>query len=232
MNTRALVGVVAVAGMAYILLRRGPSGTSLLDSLSDGDLFGPSAAAPSLPEALPGNAPAQPGSSSSPATTAIGLIGAGSAAVGAFSAIGGSTAAAAGAAATAASGGAATTGAAAAGIGAAGTIALTGGIAGAALLTWAVWKKGLFRGGEEALHVNPDRDQFFAQFGPPSSSGIPYEASGAHKLAVLLTEITHQPNGSPLFAAVQRADTIKDFVAATRAIRDLLATRGIHIQAP
>ena len=42
-------------------------------------------------------------------------------------------------------------------------------LAGAVLLAWAIVDKGLWRGGEEALHVNPARDRFLMR----SSSLLP-----------------------------------------------------------
>ncbi len=233
-----LIAVIALGGGAvYILTRRGASGNTVLQ-----DLISPQAAqAQSLiPARGPGNTSSLgPGATPRPGSTAIGLIGASTAAVGSLLAAGGGTAAAGAAAATAAAGGAAATGGTTAaavggGIGTAATIGITAGIGGAVLLTWAVWKKGLFRGGEEALHVNGDRDQFLLQFGPPGwqmaadGRGI----SGAPRLAGLLTEITGQPNGSQYFTDLMKADTVKEFVAACRAIQSLLAQRGITIQAP
>jgi len=165
----------------------------------------------------------------------IGAIGAGSAAVGAMLGIGGTTAAAgAGAAAAATGGGAGVVGATAGGIGLAGTVAITGGIAGAAVLTWAVWKKGLFRGGEEALLVNPDRDQFLLQFAhlPNGTDGSEWTTTNSWKLAALLTEVTGQPDGSPYWKALAQADTVDEFTSATQAIKRVLAGAGIQIQAP
>jgi len=168
-------------------------------------------------------------------TAVIGAIGAGSVLVGSLLGSGGTVAAASGAAATAASGGVGGAAAVGGGIGVAGTIAITGGIAGGVLLTWAVWKKGLFRGGEEALLVNPDRDQFLSQFGPrwqgEGKGGPTWEASGNGRLAALLFEIDHDST-QLLWKSLAAADHIDEFEAATRDIQRLLAANGINVQAP
>lgn len=103
-----------------------------------------------------------------------------------------------------------------AGIGVGTTMALTGGAAGAALLGWAIWKKGLFRGGEESLQVNPRRDQFTAQFG------------GSDNLAAKLTQITGQPGGGALHAAMRSADTVSAWERAQAAIVGALAGAGMR----
>jgi hypothetical protein len=227
-NVKLIAGVALAGAAGYLLfVRRTASGMTLVE-----DLIAPRPA-PALATAGPGGlSGAGPARSSNPATTAIGVIGASAPLVGALAAAGGSTAAAGAGAVAATTGGSTAAVGTATGIGLAGTLAITGGIAGGVLLTWAVWKKGLFRGGEEALLVNPDRDQFMAQFGPPSQVTGSYETSGAHKLAMLLTEITGEPNGSHYFVNIQRADTVDEFTAAARAIQTVLAGRGIAIQAP
>jgi hypothetical protein len=225
MDTTKTVVVVGLAGAAayFLFIRRNPAtGLALVD-----ELLVPRAAT-DLPTHNPGNTSAYgqaaPGA---PRTSAIGVIGASSAAVGGLLASGGSTAAA-GAGATAAATGT--------GIGVASTIAITGGIAGAALLTWAVWKKGLFRGGEEALLVNPDRDQFLAQppirNHPPGPGGTAWEQTDAHKLAAQLVEWGQPGGGGPLWDALMKADTIAEFEPAARAIQRIYAAHGLHLQAP
>lgn len=114
-----------------------------------------------------------------------------------------------------------TTGTAAAGSAAflgLGPWAWTGIGAGAGLLTWGVWKKGLFRGGEEALHVNPARDQYLLQFGPPGTG----DGSGFHTLAATLTNLTQEDGGGMLFRALIQADSLDELTAATRQIDALL----------
>lgn len=101
------------------------------------------------------------------------------------------------------------------------TIAGIGGIA----LGLAVWKKGLFRGGEEALHVNPRRDRFFSQFGDPSNKGV---GGANHNLASILTEMTGEAGGGALFRAMSRADSVKEFEAAQSAIIAQLAKGGMR----
>lgn len=86
------------------------------------------------------------------------------------------------------------------------------------------WKKGVFRGGEEALKVNPRRDKFQLQFGGSSVA----EAGG--RLAALLTKLTGQDGGGPLFAAMQRADSVKEFESAQAAIVATLAQFGKRVK--
>lgn len=117
-----------------------------------------------------------------------------------------------------------------------GSIALgaaTAGIgAGVALLSWAIVKKGLFRGGEVGVYTNPMRDNYLLQFGPggwdmtPGPDGWP--TSGAPKLAALLTVITGEPDGSHYFKALMGAESVQnELIPATREIKGVLATRGI-----
>lgn len=105
---------------------------------------------------------------------------------------------------------------------------ITWGVAAAALLGWGIWKKGWLRGGEEGAQVNPARDRFLRQFGPPGTG----EGSGFHTLASLLTQLTGQPGGGSLFRALTSADTMKEFTAATRGIMTLLQRRGVPVPAP
>lgn len=108
------------------------------------------------------------------------------------------------------------------------TGALTFGIgAGAAVLGWAIADKGLFRGGEEGVKVNPARDQFLSQFGPGGTDA----ASGFGKLAAMLTTITGEPDGSHYFKALITAHNMDDFSRATREIQAVLATRGLRVAA-
>lgn len=239
MDTGAKIAVVALgAGAIYFfVIRRNPytGQTAFEELVSPGALT----LANQLPYKGPGNVNGEgPATAPSRGTAVIGAIGAGSAAVGSILASGSGAAVAAGSGATVAAtgGGAGAAGATAGGIGLAGTLAITGGIAGGVLLTWAVWKKGLFRGGEEALLVNPDRDQFLLQFGPrwqgEGKGGPTWEESGNGKLAALLTQVTGEPNGSHYWTALAQADRIDEFTAATRDIQRVLAGVGIHIQAP
>lgn len=79
-------------------------------------------------------------------------------------------------------------------------------------------KKGLFRGGEEAMHVNPRRDRFTAQFGGP------------HGLAARLTTVTQEHGGGPLYAALARADSVKEYEAAQAGIVARLAAAGQRVK--
>lgn len=234
---KTLAIVALGGGAAYILfLKRNPqTGQSAFQ-----ELISPSAAY--AQDRLPGHGPGNT-SSEGPATppnlrtTVVGLAGAGTALVASLLGSGGTVAAAGGAAATAATGGvtAGSAGAAAGGIGTAATVGITAGIGGGILLTWAIWKKGLFRGGEEALLVNPDRDQFLSQFGPrwqgAGKGGPTWEQSGAGKLAALIFSLDHDDT-QRLWKALMAADHIKPFETATRDIQRFLAAHGINIQAP
>lgn len=97
------------------------------------------------------------------------------------------------------------------------------GVGAAALLTWAIAKKGLFRGGEEGVQVNPKRDKFIAQFGDSSNKGT---GGGGWKLASLLTKDGAGPGGGPLFSALQSARKMKTFQAAEDNIISFLAAHG------
>jgi hypothetical protein len=103
-----------------------------------------------------------------------------------------------------------------------------------ALLSWAIVKKGLFRGGEVGVYTNPMRDNFLLQFGPggwdmtPGQDGWP--TSGAPKLAAMLTAITGEPDGSHYFKALMGAESVQnELIPATREIKGVLATKGISI---
>ncbi len=113
-----------------------------------------------------------------------------------------------------------------------GSVALAGmtaGIgAGVALLVWAITSKGLFRGGEVGVLVNPARDRFLSQFGP---GGTDPQTSGFGRLAAALSEITGEPNGSHYFAALIGATTKEQLIAATKDIQAVLANVGIQIAA-
>ena len=146
------------------------------------------------------------------------IAGASAASIPAIASAGSSVSLAAGSSAGAIGGGAGGLGA----IGALATNPWTIGIAGGILLGSLIWKKGLFRGGEEGVHVNPRRGRFIQQFGPPGTG----PGSGFHALAVLLSTITGKPNGSPLMAALNAADTRKEFEAAQANIIALLARNG------
>lgn len=236
-NAKMIAGV-ALAGLGgyWLLIRRDPSsGQTAFEQL-----VSPNAASAQsrLPAKGPGNtsadgpaAPPRPGKGQA----IIGAIGVGSAAVGSLLAAGGTTAAAGAAGATAAAGGTTAAAGVAGGIGTAATIGITAGIGAGVLLTWAVWKKGLFRGGEEALLVNPDRDQFLLQFGPrwqgAGKGGPTWEQSGNGRLAALIFELDHD-SSQRLWKALAEADHIDEFERATRDIQTFLAAHGINIQAP
>jgi len=105
---------------------------------------------------------------------------------------------------------------------------LTWGIAAGALIGWGIWKKGWLRGGEEGAQVNPARDKFLRQFGPPGTG----EGSGFHNLAALLTSLTGEPGGGRLFKLLRTADTMREFTAAVTNISTLLDRRGVPVPRP
>lgn len=166
-----------------------------------------------------------------------GFLGTGAAAGGMFGLPGVAGAAAAGPAigAGGAVGGAGAAGGlsglAATGIGA----AIAGGIA----LAWGIVQKGLFRGGEEALHVNQPRDVFLQQtaagllapgsvmanapdaatFGTGGGTGA---GSAFYTVANALTQATGQAGGGAAFAALLSADTVKEAEAAYAQINTIL----------
>lgn len=106
--------------------------------------------------------------------------------------------------------------------------AVTAGIGGAvAVLTWAITSRGLFRGGEVGVVINPARDQFLLQFGPGGTG----PDSGFGRLAAALSEITGEPNGSHYFQALIGATKKDELIRATQEIQSLLASRGVIIGA-
>lgn len=121
--------------------------------------------------------------------------------------------------------GAAATGGAAAGGGGFGaavaglaTNPITIAAAGALILGLGIWKKGWFRGGEEGTQVNPARDEFFAGF-QQQFGGSQFEAMAkAFASAGVSGDIAER-----LIKQLYDADTMKEFEAATTAIREALA---------
>jgi hypothetical protein len=167
-SSNATIGVLLLAGgAAYYLTRRDPiTGRTVLDgprpTTGGGTTAPPSYLVPgytTVPTAGGGTTGAIiSGGAAAAAAIIPTLIGTGAAA---------GTAAGTGAAAGA--------GAAGAGIGLAGALVITGIAAGAAILAWAIISKGLFRGGDEALHVSPARAEYLNQYnralGLPDGSG-------------------------------------------------------------
>lgn len=101
------------------------------------------------------------------------------------------------------------------------------GAAAAIALGLGIFKGGLFRGGEEALKVSPRRDKFFAQFGDVQNRGV---GGAAHNLAAFMTSKGAGDGGGPLFAALQRADTVKEWESAQSAVVSFLAQNGKKVQ--
>lgn len=221
MNARTAIGWLVIGGIGLYLLWRTTRGTQgeFSDALS---IFDPIFGSPSMPGTIgtngPGNIPgSRPSAAASVATAAIGSA----------ATIGGAIAGGGGGAAGAA-------GAAGAGIGAGAAIAITAGAAAAALLAWGIVAKGWFRGGEEALDVNPARDDFVATFVPVHRAvfGTIYPAStydttvrdGDWKYLYAEVLAHFDPVVGPaLTNELQRADTMDEFNAAVRKIQDFIA---------
>jgi len=105
---------------------------------------------------------------------------------------------------------------------------LTAGIGAAVgVLAWAIGSKGLFRGGAEALYVNPARDRYIAFWGPPGTG----PESGFHKLAHALTVITGESGGGRYFTALNQADTQEKLIDATLDIQRVFASVGQSVPA-
>ena len=100
------------------------------------------------------------------------------------------------------------------------------GIAGVAL-GLGIWKGGLFRGGEEALKVSPRRDRFFSQFGDIQNRGI---GGAAWNLASKMVQLGQGDGGGPLFAALQKADTVQKWESAQASVVALLKRTGMEVK--
>jgi TP901 family phage tail tape measure protein len=148
-----------------------------------------------------------------------GLIGGGGSALGGL--IGGGGGLASGAAINATTAGLAGGGGATAGLGAFFTNPITIGAAAAAAIGVAIWKGGLFRGGEEALKVNPARDEFLSQFGDVSNKDV---GGAGWNLAAKLTEMGFGEGGGQIFADLQRADSMEEYERALKAVQEALET--------
>jgi TP901 family phage tail tape measure protein len=98
---------------------------------------------------------------------------------------------------------------------------------GGTILGLGIWKKGWFRGGEEALKVSPRRDKFFAQFGDIQNRG---EGGAAWNLASKLVALGQGEGGGPLFAALQNADTTSKWETAQASVVALLKRTGMEVQ--
>jgi len=155
MDKKSLLVIVVLAGGLYLLYRVGKSsgspmvGSSFLDTLFPGlDNLTPAQRAllPYQRTTSAGNVMSLPTESASPPMARP--TGSGVAAIGLVS----------GSAVTAA------TLASKLGLGATGGLITAGIGAGAAVVAWGIIDKGWFRGGEEGVKVNPNRDVFLSQF--------------------------------------------------------------------
>ena len=95
------------------------------------------------------------------------------------------------------------------------------GAAGAAGLGTLLWKKGIGRGGEEGVKVNPARDQFLSQYGDVGNKDV---GGAGHNLAARLTQMGAGEGGGDLFRSLQSADNMKDYETAQRRINDYLGS--------
>lgn len=159
------------------------------------------------------------------ATGALGgLFGGGSAAAAAAFGVAPAASSAAGAAGLASlgwtlPGGTAAGGGAMAGLGAFLTNPFTIGAAGAAILGLGIWKKGWFRGGEEALRVNPARDQWFDQFvAKYRGQYSPYESL----VRALEESGVVGDKASNIIRDIYGADTMKEYNAAVEKATEAL----------
>jgi hypothetical protein len=189
----------------YVIYRYGKStgspmvGSSFLDTLFPGNTIGltPTQAAllPYSRTTAAGNTPSQPGT---PASVPIGQpVGVGIAVTGA------TTGLTVGSKVAGAGGLSLTSGLIATGIGAA-----------AAVVAWGVIDKGWFRGGQEALYVNPNRDVFLSQFAnfdytrdasnPPGFYGCSLVLlhAGRHDLFDALTKATTKEQFQSVIAQI------------------------------
>jgi hypothetical protein len=101
-------------------------------------------------------------------------------------------------------------------VGSLGSMAVSGIVSG---VKWGIDK---LRGGEEGIVVNPKRDTFIGQFGPPGTG----QGSGFMNLAAALTEITGQHGGGDLFAALAGAEKLTELTSAAQAIVSLMTANG------
>lgn len=104
----------------------------------------------------------------------------------------------------------------------------TAGIAGAAALGMGIWKGGLFRGGEEALKVNPARDDFFEKFVNQYAG----QFSAYESLVKNLTEggVSHAQT-EKLIGQIYAADSMKEFETAVDHVNDALAEAAVAQEA-
>ncbi|MGH7465931.1 MAG: hypothetical protein ACREK1_12195, partial [Longimicrobiales bacterium] len=88
------------------------------------------------------------------------------------------------------------------------------------VLTWAIASKGLFRGGEEGIRVNPMRDAFLANFGGLDQWRDSRNPPGFSGFAAL---IHHLYGSDALAVAVFQADKERTFKAAVDAASAVIA---------
>ena len=113
------------------------------------------------------------------------------------------------------------------------TIAIASGIAAAGgILAWGIVSRGWFRGGEEALHVNPARDEvkrFFALYNPYPDALTNPNGPGFFGLAWLLNSLAGS-RGDAIMTAFNAAQTRRDFENALRDIEALVANNTAQVE--
>jgi hypothetical protein len=205
MDKKSLLVIVVMAGGLYLLYRVGKAsgspmvGSSFLDTLFPGlDNLTPAQRAllPYQRTTAAGNVmslPTEPASAPMAQPT-----GAGVAAIGL---VGGSAVTAA-------------TIASKLSLGLSGGLVATGIGAGAAVIAWGVIDKGWFRGGEEGVKVNPNRDVFLSQFANFDYTRDSSNPPGFYGLSLVLTHA----NRHDLFDALVQSRTVDAMTAAINQI--------------
>jgi len=96
-------------------------------------------------------------------------------------------------------------------------------------IAWGITEKGWFRGGEEGVVVNPERDEFkslFAHLNPYSSSCSDPNGPGFYGLAWLLNQLGRDD----LMAKFNAADNRSAFEAAVNDIDFLMAGSAVKVK--
>lgn len=110
------------------------------------------------------------------------------------------------------------------------TALIASGIAAAGgILAWGIIVKGWFRGGEEALFVNPARDDFkalFARFNPYRDVASDPNGPGFYGFAWLM----HELGRDDLMRRFNAADTRKEWEAVALEIEQTLVTNATQVE--
>jgi len=119
--------------------------------------------------------------------------------------------------------------AAAAGAGGLALGAVAGVAAGGVLLAWAIIDKGLFRGGEEGVKVNPARDRFFDAFVQAYFPGAGSERQYDAFVQATIDAGMDGNEAAALIKAVYAADTMAELTRAVEAVRAAFQRRGFGV---